>query len=130
MRREGPDQSAGREGSDGSPDATGQVQEPTGRAQDQPTDQVHLRELQRARQARVAKVLVALFLLVVLIIFVIANSDPVPVHFVFLTRHPRLIWVMIACSVLGGVVGYLIGRPGSQVRLRRRPADDRQKDRR
>ena len=76
-----------------------------------------------------AKVLVALFLLVILIIFVIANSDPVPVRFVFFTRQPRLIWVMIACSVLGGVVGYLIGRPGSQVRLRRSSKESQQKDR-
>jgi uncharacterized integral membrane protein len=57
---------------------------------------------------------VALAILVILIIFVIANSDPVKVNFVFVTRHPRLIWVMIFCAVLGGILGYLIGRPSRQ----------------
>ena len=80
-----------------------------------------MRKLQRARQARVAKVVVALAILVILIIFVIANADPVKVNFVFVTRHPRLIWVMIACAVLGGIVGYLIGRPDRHTGSRTRP---------
>jgi uncharacterized integral membrane protein len=80
-------------------------------------DDEHLRRLRRARQARVAKLLVALGIVVILIIFVIANSQPVSVDFVFLTRHPRLIWVMVACAVLGGVVGFLLGRPGKQFRF-------------
>ena len=54
------------------------------------------------------------------IVFVVANSQPVQVNFVFITRHPRLIWVMVACAILGGVVGYLLGRPGKQLRLGRR----------
>ncbi len=73
--------------------------------------------MRRARQARVAKVLAALAIAIVLIVFIIANSQPVKVNFVFLTRHPRLIWVMFACTVLGGLAGYLIGKPGKQVRM-------------
>jgi uncharacterized integral membrane protein len=76
------------------------------------------RRLRRERGARVAKALVALAISVILIVFVIANSEPVRVNFVFATRHPRLIWVMLACAVLGGVVGYLIGRPGRGARAR------------
>lgn len=87
---------------------------------DRKADQEHMRELQRARQARVAKVLIALAIVVILIIFIVSNSQPVPVDFVFVTRRPRLIWVMLACAVLGGLVGYLIGRPGKQVRLHRK----------
>jgi uncharacterized integral membrane protein len=90
-------------------------------------DQEHLRELQRARQARVVKVLIALALVVILTIFIVSNSQPVPVDFVFLTRRPRLIWVMFACAVLGGVIGYLVGRPGRQVRLHRRRQDQPEK---
>ena len=82
-----------------------------------------LPELQRARQARVARAFVALGIGVLLIIFVIANSQQVKVDFVFFTRHPRLIWVMIACALLGGIAGYLIGRPGKQVRVPRRQGD-------
>jgi uncharacterized integral membrane protein len=88
-------------------------------------DQQHLRQLQRERQGRVVKVIVTLAIVVVLIVFIIANSQPVKVNFVFVTRHPRLIWVMVACAVLGGVAGYLIGRPGKQIRLHRRERDDR-----
>jgi uncharacterized integral membrane protein len=83
-------------------------------------DAEHYHQLQRARQARVAKVLVALFLAGVLIAFIVANSQSVIVHFVFVTRRPALIWVMFACAVIGGIIGYLIGRPGRQVRLHRK----------
>ena len=88
--------------------------------------QDQLRGLQRARQARVVKVVVALVILVVLIIFVIANSDPVKVNFVVVTRHPRLIWVMIFCAVLGGILGYLIGRPG-RLAARGRPKEEKRR---
>jgi len=94
---------------------------------DRKADQEHLHELQRARQARVVKVLVALAIVVILIIFIVSNSQPVEVDFVFVTRHPRLIWVMFACTVLGGLLGYLIGRPGKQVRLHRRRDQQGQK---
>jgi uncharacterized integral membrane protein len=93
---------------------------------DRKADQEHYRELQRARQTRVAKVLVALFLMGVLVAFIVANSQSVVVHFVFVTRRPALIWVMFACAVLGGLIGYLIGRPGKQVRLHR-PKDQPKK---
>jgi uncharacterized integral membrane protein len=81
-------------------------------------DQLH--DLQRMRQRRVAKLLVALFISIVLIVFIIRNSERVPIHYVFFTANNRLIWVMLACAILGGVVGYLIGRPGKQVRVRHR----------
>jgi uncharacterized integral membrane protein len=101
--------------------------EPAQKETDRQADQEHLRELQRARQARVAKVLVTLAIVVILVIFIISNSQPVQVDFVFVTRHPRLIWVMFACAVLGGIVGYLIGRPGKQVRLNRRRENEARK---
>ncbi|SRR5712692_6757956 len=81
------------------------------------SEQEHLQRLERERRARLTKALVGLALVIVLIVFVVANSQPVQVNFVFLTRHPRLIWVMVACAVLGGIVGYLLGRPGKQLRL-------------
>ncbi|HEX8098895.1 MAG TPA: hypothetical protein VF660_01685 [Actinomycetota bacterium] len=83
------------------------------------SDQDHLRELQRARQGRVIKVFVALAIAIILIVFILTNSQAVAVNFVFVKRRPRLIWVMFGCAVLGGIVGYLIGRPGKQVTLHR-----------
>jgi uncharacterized integral membrane protein len=68
---------------------------------------------------------VALAIVVLLVVFIVANSQSVAVDFVFFNRRPRLIWVMFSCAVLGGIVGYLIGRPGRQVRLRRRKEQPR-----
>jgi uncharacterized integral membrane protein len=87
------------------------------------TEDQHLAALRKARQGRVAKVVVALGIVVILMIFVIANSTSTAVDFVFFTRQPPLIWVMFACAVLGGIVGYLIGRPGKQLSLRHRHED-------
>ncbi len=88
-------------------------------------DQEHLRALQKERQARVAKVVVALAIAVILMLFIIFNSKASRVSFVFFTGHPPLIWVMFACAVLGGILGYLVGRPGRQVTLHRRARQDR-----
>ena len=119
MRRDGPDVPRDEPAAEaaGRPVAAGD--------EERKLTQEHLQALAHQRRARLAKAAVALAILIILIIFIIANSQPVPVDFVFLTRHPRLIWVMITCAVLGGVLGYLLGRPGKQVRLRRRPAPPR-----
>ena len=81
-----------------------------------PIEQARLRE--RARQARVAKVLVGLFLVIVFIVFIVQNSKRVPIDFVFFTRQARLIWIMLFCGILGGIVGFLVGRPGKQLKIR------------
>jgi len=106
---------------------SGEVRQPSQPGGAQPrADERQLKALQHQRQERLVKVAVALAIVVILIIFVIANSDPVKVNFVFVTRHPRLIWVMIACAVLGGVAGYLIGRPGRHPGAGGRVKDQRQ----
>jgi uncharacterized integral membrane protein len=84
----------------------------------------HHREEQRRRQTRVAKLLVALFLVIVFIVFIVQNSKRTPIDYVFFHRDTRLIWIMLSCGVLGGIVGYLVGRPGKQVHLRRHAKDD------
>jgi uncharacterized integral membrane protein len=88
-------------------------------------DQEHMRELQRARQAKVVKVLVVLVVVVIFMVFIISNDDPAKVNFVFFSRHPPLIWVMFACALIGGFIGYLIGRPGRQMRLHRRKREEK-----
>jgi len=93
--------------------------EPVPGAPEGQADRQHLDQLRRARQARVAKFIVILAIVVVLIIFIVANAKPVKVSYVFVSGHPKLIWVMLFCAVLGGLAGYLLGRPGKQVRLHR-----------
>ncbi|HEY7281570.1 MAG TPA: LapA family protein [Actinomycetota bacterium] len=88
-------------------------------------DQERMRQLQHHRQTRAAKTIVLLVLITILLLFIVWNAHQVPVSFVFLTRRIGLIWVMLACAVIGGVVGYFIGRPGRAFRFRR---DDDEKD--
>jgi uncharacterized integral membrane protein len=107
MRREGDDMSV-RSPGPGRPDDAARK-----------ANAEQLRELQKQRQSRVVKAVVAIAIAVILILFIVQNSQHVPVDFVFFTRHPRLIWIMFTCSILGGIIGFLLGRPGKQVRLRR-----------
>jgi len=86
-------------------------------------DQDRLRQLSRARQGRAVKLIVAVALLVILIMFIVANSKRVQISYVFFSRNTRLIWIMLACSFLGGVIGYLVGRPGRQFRFRRKDTE-------
>ena len=80
----------------------------------------HERQLHRARQSRIAKMLVSLFLVVILVVFIVQNSKPTRIDYVFFHRDTRLIWIMLTCAVIGGIVGFLIGRPGKQLRTRKK----------
>jgi len=68
------------------------------------------------RRQRLARSIVVLALVVLAIIFIAQNSQPVKVHFWFVNADPRLIWVIIGCLVVGGVIGYFIGRPNKSKR--------------
>jgi uncharacterized integral membrane protein len=87
-------------------------------------DREHLARLRRARQRRVIKIVVALAILVIFIVFIIGNSDRQPIDFVFVESEVPLIWVMLACAVLGGIVGFILGRPGRQFRFHRDDDED------
>ena len=90
-------------------------------------DQEHLRQLRRERQSRVIKVIVALAIIALLIVFILSNSQPKEVNFVFFTKEIRLIWVMFVSVLLGGIAGYLIGRPGKQIRFHSRHEEGEKK---
>lgn len=122
------DPESARPGPDRSPESQGPGGPADARAVDRARRDQEQR-IRRARQARVAKLLIALAVLVILIIFVVGNSQGVEVDFVFATRHPSLIWVMLACAFLGGVIGYAVGRPGKEFR-RLRDRHDRDEKRR
>jgi uncharacterized integral membrane protein len=49
---------------------------------------------------------------VLVLIFVLDNAQSVEVRFWGVHSQPRLIWLIVACLLIGGVVGYLVGRPG------------------
>lgn len=89
-----------------------------------------LAQLKRHRQSRVAKLTVVLIILVILLIFVLSNAESVPVSFVVTNRPVPLIWVMLACSLLGALIGFIVGRPGKAFRFRREEEEDEEEDRR
>jgi uncharacterized integral membrane protein len=80
-------------------------------------DARHMKRLTRARRARVAKTVLALVIVVGLLVFVLQNAGPVAIRFFFTTAHPKLLWVLVGCVLLGGVAGYLVGRPGKRTKL-------------
>ena len=75
-------------------------------------------ELDLARKAtrrRAVQLVSLLVLVVILVAFVVENARRVKIHFVFFSKDVRPIWLMLTSAILGGVVGYLVGRPGRQV---------------
>lgn len=74
------------------------------------------------------KVALGLALLVLFVIFVIQNSDPVRVSFVFFVARIRLVWVFLGCAVIGGLIAWLVGRP--RRRAMRRLVEELERQRR
>jgi uncharacterized integral membrane protein len=75
-------------------------------------------ETPRRDAATIAKVIVGLVLAIVFIVFVAQNSQPVTVNFVFGDARVRLIWVFVACALIGGLVAFLLGRSGRRANRR------------
>jgi uncharacterized integral membrane protein len=67
---------------------------------------------ERRDRTTVVKVIVALVLVILFIIFVAQNSQPVTVNLVFGDTRVRLIWVFVACALIGAIVAFLLGRSG------------------
>jgi len=55
-----------------------------------------------------ARLVAIIVLVAVLVAFVVANSNPVTVHFVFFSASVGLIWVLLVTALLGGLVGRLL----------------------
>lgn len=65
-------------------------------------------------KGRGTKALAAAALLIVLVVFVVANSERVKLNFIVWSGHPRLIWLIVGCVLLGGAVGYFLGHPSTR----------------
>jgi uncharacterized integral membrane protein len=86
------------------------------------------RRLDREQRGAALKIGIGLFLLIVFVLFIIQNSGRVPVDFVFFTKRIRLIWVFLACALLGASVTWLVGRP--RRRAMRRLVEELERQRR
>ena len=82
----------------------------TDSAPKRPVDETELARRRRRRRLLRAGGVAAVGLLV--LIFVLDNAQSVEVRFWGAHSHPRLIWVIVACLLIGFAVGYLVGHPG------------------
>ena len=74
--------------------------------------------IDRADRAAAVKISIALLLLIVFVLFIIRNSNEVPVDFVFFDVSVRLVWVFLACAVIGALIAWLLGRPRRRAQRR------------
>lgn len=70
-----------------------------------------LMQLEARQRDRLVRVLWLTLIGIVFIAFVLQNAQPVNVHVLLFSMNVRLIWVIFGCGLLGGVAGFLIGRP-------------------
>jgi uncharacterized integral membrane protein len=80
-------------------------------------------ELRRIRR-RNARAITAVAGVAAVVVFVFQNLQAVRVRFWFVSGHPRLIWVILACLAVGIVMGLLVARSRGKTRRRRHPARD------
>ncbi len=69
------------------------------------------RRLDREQRTAALKIGLGLLLLVIFVLFILRNSHLVRVDFVFFDTRARLIWVFLACALIGSLVTWLVGRP-------------------
>ena len=77
-------------------------------------------------RAQVVRLVATVVLAGIVLSFFIQNSQTVTVKFWFIDRHPPLIFIVIACFLIGGVVGYVAGFRRRGRRERRRRHGDRE----
>jgi uncharacterized integral membrane protein len=72
--------------------------------------------MEARRAERLVRIVQLTLIAVVFAVFVLQNADPVDVNILIFSLNIRLIWVIIGFAVLGGVAGFLIGRPEKSLR--------------
>ena len=73
-------------------------------------------QMEARQRERLVKVVQLTLIAIIFITFVLQNAQGVNVHFLLFALNIRLIWVIFGCGLLGGVAGYLIGRPDKSLR--------------
>ena len=75
-----------------------------------------LMQMEQRQRDRLIKVAQLTAIAIIFITFVLQNAQGVNVHLLLFSVNIRLIWVIFGCALLGGVAGYLIGRPDKSLR--------------
>lgn len=64
-----------------------------------------------AARNRGGRLVATAIVLILLIVFVFRNAQTVRVDFIVGSGHPRLIWVIVGCVLVGAAIGFALGRP-------------------
>jgi uncharacterized integral membrane protein len=75
-----------------------------------------LMQMEQRQRDRLMKAAQLTAIAIVFITFVLQNAQGVNVHLLLFSLNIRLIWVIFGSGILGGVAGYLIGRPEKNLR--------------
>ena len=78
----------------------------------------HTRRIQADRRGRLASALFVLTLVVLFVVFISQNISETPtIDFLFFHFEVSLIWIFLVVAIIGGIVGYILGRPSRKLRL-------------
>ena len=62
-------------------------------------------------RGRGGRLVATAIVLVLLIVFVFRNAQPVRLDFIVVSGHPRLIWLIVGCVLVGAAIGFTLARP-------------------
>jgi uncharacterized integral membrane protein len=86
---------------------------------DPPEDRMATGEIQaRERRSAMPKIIIGLVLAILFIIFIVQNSHPVRVQFLWLDGQVALVWVFAICAAIGALVLALLQRPSRRTMRR------------
>jgi uncharacterized integral membrane protein len=84
-----------------------------------PEDRMAAGEIRaQERRSALPKVILALILVILFVVFVVQNSQPVHVQFLWLDGRAPLVWVFLICAAIGAVVLALLQRPSRRTMRR------------
>lgn len=81
------------------------------------TPEVASPDAPKQRRPRLARLAALGVVVAVVVSFVVENDRSVPLRLWFVTGRPDLIWVLVVTLMVGGLVGYIVGRPGRRRRV-------------
>lgn len=84
-----------------------------------PEDRLATGEIQaQERRSAMPKIILALILLILFILFIVQNSQPVHVQFLWLDGRAPLVWIFLICAGIGAIVLALFQRPSRRTMRR------------